>query len=217
MSTGAVKILVLVSGTGSNLQALLDHVKQGRIGASVSAVISDIPNAYALTRAQADDIPALALDFKSFAKREDFETALTHHIDQYEPDIIVLAGFMRILSSALVNKYAGKMINVHPSLLPKYPGLHTHQRAIDANDSEHGSSVHFVTPELDGGPVILQAKVPIFEDDDSHTLAERVKQQEHQILPLVVNWMVQQRLVYKNGQAVLDGQVLPVNGYANED
>ena len=128
-----------------------------------------------------------------------------------------MAGFMRILTPAFVNHYAGRMLNIHPSLLPKYQGLHTHQKAIDAGDSEHGASVHFVTEELDGGPVVLQAKVPVFADDTVEELAQRVHVQEHQIYPLVINWFCQQRLVMKEGKSWLDGECLPVSGYASDD
>ncbi len=134
-------------------------------------------------------------------------------IDKYQPDVIVLAGYMRILSGAFVSHYLGKMINIHPSLLPKYSGLHT-QRAIDAKDKEHGTSVHFVTEELDGGPVVLQAKVPVFEDDDAAALAARVQTQEHTIYPIVTKWLVEERLIMQDGKAWLDGKELGPHGYA---
>lgn len=137
-------------------------------------------------------------------------------MDGYQPDLVVLAGFMRILTADFVKHYAGKMLNIHPSLLPKYPGLHTHRKAIENGDSEHGTSVHFVTEELDGGPVILQAKVPIFAEDSEEAVVERVKAQEHNIYPLVVQWFIDDRLVMKDNLAYLDGQCLPPQGYANE-
>ena len=132
------------------------------------------------------------------------------------PTLVVLAGFMRILTADFTSHYKGRLVNIHPSLLPKYQGLHTHQRALDAGDSEHGVSVHFVTEELDGGPVILQAKVPIFPDDDANDLGLRVHEQEHRIYPLVVNWFCQQRLTMTDAGAILDGQLLPASGYAND-
>ncbi|HAT2909110.1 TPA: phosphoribosylglycinamide formyltransferase, partial [Serratia marcescens] len=152
------KIVVLVSGQGSNLQALIDACQQDRIAAEIVAVFSNKAQAYGLQRAEAADIATQALDAKAYADRTAFDAALADAIDQYQPDLVVLAGYMRILSPQFVQRYAGRMLNIHPSLLPKYPGLHTHRQAIDNGDSEHGTSVHFVTEQLDGGPVILQAK-----------------------------------------------------------
>ncbi|VTR33287.1 Phosphoribosylglycinamide formyltransferase [Serratia fonticola] len=145
------KIVVLVSGQGSNLQALIDACQQGRIAATIVAVFSNNAQAYGLQRAEEAGIAAQALDAKDFADREAFDAALAQAIDQYQPDLVVLAGYMRILSNAFVQHYAGRMLNIHPSLLPKYPGLHTHRQAIDNGDAEHGTSVHFVTEQLDGG------------------------------------------------------------------
>ncbi|MCC3705324.1 phosphoribosylglycinamide formyltransferase [Rouxiella badensis] len=208
------RIVVLVSGNGSNLQAVIDACQQGRVNATLSAVFSNKASAYGLERAQAAGIPAFSLDPKSYANREAFDAALAEEIDAYQPDLVVLAGYMRILSHDFVVRYAGRMLNIHPSLLPKYPGLHTHQKAIDNNDAEHGTSVHFVTQELDGGPVILQAKVPVFEDDTAEDLNQRVQTQEHNIYPLVISWFVDGRLSLREGQAILDGQILPVEGHA---
>lgn len=210
------RIVVLVSGNGSNLQALIDSCAQGRINATLSAVFSNKASAYGLERAQSAGIPAHALDPKSYADRVAFDAALADEIDAYQPDLVVLAGYMRILSDEFVARYAGRMINIHPSLLPKYPGLHTHQKAIDNQDAEHGTSVHFVTQELDGGPVILQAKVPVFEDDSADDLHERVQHQEHDIYPLVVSWFVDGRLTLLDGKVMLDGQVVPAQGHAAE-
>jgi len=162
------------------------------------------------------NIPSTCLDHKTFQDRDSFDISLAQEIDAAQPDIIVLAGFMRILSDAFVAKYLGILLNIHPSLLPKYTGLGTHQRAIDNEDSEHGTSVHFVTPELDGGPVILQAKVPVFEDDTVDDLASRVLIQEHKIYPLVVNWLCNERLALNNKKAFFDGQELPECGYASD-
>ena len=164
-------IVVLISGNGSNLQAILEACEANMPNAQVAAVFSNKADAYGLERAKQFDVNGHFVDPKAFESREDFDAELMKQIDEYQPDVIVLAGYMRILSSAFVSHYLGKMINIHPSLLPKYPGLHTHQRAIDAGDKEHGTSVHFVTEELDGGPVVLQAKVPVFEDDDADALA----------------------------------------------
>ena len=208
------KIVVLVSGQGSNLQALIDACQQGRIAAEIVAVFSNRAQAYGLQRAQAADIAAHALDAKAYADRAAFDAALAEAIDQYQPDLVVLAGYMRILSPQFVQHFAGRMLNIHPSLLPKYPGLHTHRQAIDNGDSEHGTSVHFVTEQLDGGPVILQAKVPIFPGDEEDEVVERVQVQEHQIYPLVVNWFAEGRLAMRGGAAWLDGERLPEQGHA---
>ncbi len=209
-------IVVLVSGNGSNLQAILNACDSNMIRASVKAVFSNKAEAFGLERAKTAAVDAHSVNPKDFGSREEFDHELMTKIDAYQPDLIVLAGYMRILSSEFVRHYAGKMINIHPSLLPKYPGLDTHQRAIDAQDKEHGTSVHFVTEELDGGPVILQAKVPVFEGDDADMLASRVLTQEHCIYPMVCKWFVEERLSMVNGQAILDGKALGKHGYAEE-
>lgn len=210
------KIVVLISGSGSNLQAIIDACKDESFPGEVVGVISNKADAYGLQRAENAGIANQVLDHKSYASRELYDQALVKAINQHQPDLVVLAGFMRILTADFVNEYAGRLINIHPSLLPKYQGLNTHQRAIDAGDKEHGVSVHFVTEELDGGPVILQAKVPIFEGDTVEDLANRVHEQEHRIYPLVVKWFGQKRLHMHNGNAVLDAQILPKQGYAND-
>lgn len=209
------KIVVLISGSGSNLHSLIEATKQD-LQAQIVAVISNQPDAYGLVRAQQAEIPALSLSAKSFASREEYDDALMALIDEYQPDLVVLAGFMRILTADLVKHYAGKMLNIHPSLLPKYPGLHTHRKAIENGDIEHGTSVHFVTEELDGGPVILQAKVPILANDTEDEIIERVKAQEHIIYPIVVQWFISERLVMNNNHAYLDGVCLSPEGYINE-
>ena len=209
-------IVVLISGNGSNLQAILDACENNIIDASVKAVFSNKEDAFGLERARSANVPARSLSPKAYESRELFDVELMKQIDEYQPDLIILAGYMRILSPDFVRHYLGKMINIHPSLLPKYPGLHTHQRAIDAKDAEHGTSVHFVTEELDGGPVILQAKVPVFSDDDADALANRVLTQEHNIYPLVSKWFIEGRLEMNNGKALLDGEYLGQHGYAEE-
>lgn len=210
-------IVVLISGSGSNLQAIIDACSSGFIPAKVSAVISNKANAYGLVRANDAGISTQVLSHKTYSSRDKYDAALIDAINQHQPDLVVLAGFMRILTPAFVQHFHGRLLNVHPSLLPKYQGLDTHQRAIDAGDTEHGCSVHFVTEQLDGGPVILQAKVPVFSDDDALSLAERVHEQEHRIYPLVVRWYCQSRLQQQADQAWLDGNVLAANGYANDD
>lgn len=210
------RILVLISGNGSNLQTLLDQAAEGRIGGEVVAVISNKADAYGLERARRANVATEVLPGRDFADRESYDAALLTLMEGYQPDLVVLAGFMRILTPGFVRHYAGRMLNIHPSLLPKYQGLNTHQRAIDAGDDEHGCSVHFVTEELDGGPVILQARVPVFAEDDAAAVAARVQVQEHAIYPLAVRWFCDGRLTMKDGQAWLDGQPLPPEGHAGE-
>ncbi|AEP29868.1 phosphoribosylglycinamide formyltransferase [Brumicola nitratireducens] len=210
------RIVILVSGNGSNAQAIIDGCSRESIQGTVVKLISNVPTAFALKRAAQANIPSSCIDHKAFENRGAFDLALAKEIDDAKPDVIVLAGFMRVLSGEFVEKYLGKLLNIHPSLLPKYHGLNTHQRAIDNKDSEHGTSVHFVTPEVDGGPVILQAKVPVFEDDTADELAERVLVQEHKIYPLVVNWLCKERIVLTNMKAFFDGQKLPERGYASD-
>nr|WP_086941225.1 phosphoribosylglycinamide formyltransferase [Thaumasiovibrio occultus] len=212
------KIVVLISGHGSNLQAILDATSQGKItNSQVVAVFSNKADAYGLERARLAGVDAISVQQSDFADRDAFDAALADQIDAYAPDLIILAGYMRILSSAFVQRFLGRMINIHPSLLPKYPGLNTHQRALDAGDSEHGTSVHFVTEELDGGPVILQAKVPIFDNDDASDIQDRVQEQEHRIFPLVADWFVKERLRFQDNHAWLDSTRLPSHGYASDD
>lgn len=211
-----MRILVLISGSGSNLQTILDSCAGGKIAGEVVGVISNKADAYGLVRAEEAGVATSILAQQQFASREAYDAALLALMQEYQPDLVVLAGFMRILSPALVQHFSGRMLNIHPSLLPKYQGLHTHQRAIDAGDAEHGASVHFVTEELDGGPVILQARVPIFEGDDAGDVAARVQAQEHSIYPLVVQWFCEGRLRMQEGKALLDGAVLEPAGYASE-
>ena len=210
-------IVVLISGSGSNLQAIIDACAAGFIAGRIRAVISNKAGVYGLERAAEADIPAVIMDHKSFSDRQSYDAALQQTIDSYQPDLVVLAGFMRILTADFVGHYQGRLLNIHPSLLPKYQGLNTHQRALDAGDTQHGCSVHFVTAELDGGPVVLQAKVPIFAGDEATQIAERVHEQEHRIYPLVVRWFCQGRLQQQADKALLDGQILSDHGYADDD
>ena len=187
------RIVVLISGHGSNLQALIDAQQRDELGGGqIVAVVSNRAEAYGLQRAQQANIPAEHLSHKDFATREGFDAALMTRIDTYAPDLVVLAGFMRILTPAFVQHYAGKMVNIHPSLLPKYPGMHTHARAIEAGDQEHGASVHYVTEGVDEGPVILQGRVPILADDTPDTLQQRVHALEHQLYPRAVRMICEQ-------------------------
>ena len=187
------RIVVLISGHGSNLQALMDAEQRGELGGGrIVAVLSNRADAYGLARARKAGIAAEHLSHKDFADRENFDAALAQCIDQHHPDLIVLAGFMRILSPAFVRHYAGRMINIHPSLLPKYPGMHTHARALEAGDPEHGATVHWVTEGVDEGPVILQDRVPIFPGDTPESLQQRVHAIEHQLYPRAVRMLCEQ-------------------------
>lgn len=210
------RLVVLISGNGSNLQSLLDACASGRVHGSVAAVFSNKASAFGLERAKEAGVPTHALAASDFADREAFDRQLMTEIDAYAPDLVVLAGYMRILSSAFVARYHDRLLNIHPSLLPKYPGLHTHRQALENGDAEHGTSVHFVTDELDGGPVILQAKVPVFAGDSEQEITQRVQHQEHAIYPLVINWFIEGRLTMRDGKAWLDGKQLPPQGHAHE-
>ena len=199
-------LVVLISGNGSNLQAIIDAIEEQGLQAEVRAVISNNPDAYGLTRARNANIAAEILDHRNFPSREAYDQELQLLIDRYQPDLVILAGFMRILTEDFVNHYQGRMLNIHPSLLPKYQGLNTHQRVLEAGDNVHGVSVHFVTPELDGGPVILQAEVPVHPGDTPDDLAQRVHQQEHVIYPLVIRWISENRLALEGDTVQFDGQ-----------
>ena len=182
------KIVILISGSGSNLQSFIDACSAGVVDGEIMAVISNRPGVKGLDRASAADIPNIVIDHRAFQSREEFDQHLAEVITSFTPDLVVLAGFMRILTDGFVNQFIGKLINIHPSLLPVYPGLNTHQRAIEAGDSTAGATVHFVTSELDGGPAILQAAVPILPKDTAVDLAARVLIVEHEIYPVVAQW-----------------------------
>lgn len=202
------KIVVLISGSGSNLQSILDACHQGQINGHVVAVFSNKAEAYGLERARQAGVDAHTLVTTHFPDRNSFDQQLITEIDRYTPDLVVLAGYMRILTPGFVAHYAGRMLNIHPSLLPRYPGLHTHRQAIANKDSLHGASVHFVTDELDGGPLVIQASVPIYASDDEASLATRVLHQEHIIYPRAINWFTEGRLVMSGDIALLDGKPL---------
>ncbi len=200
-------VVVLISGSGSNLQAIIDAAQAG-LPIEIRAVISNRADAFGLERARRAGIHTEVLDHKDFDGREAYDAALQALIDSFEPGLLVLAGFMRILTDAFVRHYEGRMFNIHPSLLPRYKGLHTHARAIEAGDAEHGASVHFVTPELDGGPLIIQASVPVKADDTPESLAARVLEQEHIIYPKAIGWFAEGRLELKHGVVYRDGEAL---------
>lgn len=203
-----IRVVVLISGNGSNLQALIDRQIAGTLPVSICAVISNRPNAYGLTRASTAGIATEVVNHQSYADRDSFDNRLIETIDSYKPDLIVLAGFMRILTPEFVRHYHGKLMNIHPSLLPDYRGLNTHQRAIAAGEKHHGATVHFVTVELDGGPLIVQARLPIDETEVAASLARKVQDIEHQIYPLAIKWYAEGRLKMQGDKAFLDGKPL---------
>lgn len=212
-----IRVVVLISGGGSNLQAIIDASRAAEFPAQVVAVFSNRPAVHGLARAADAGIPGKVIEHSGFTDRAAFDQALQYEIDQYRPDLVVLAGFMRILTPEFVANYQGRMLNIHPSLLPKFPGLHTHRRALDENQSEHGTTVHFVTAQLDGGPAIIQAKVPVNNDDTEQTLADRVLQQEHKIYPIAVRWFAEGRLKLIEEKVLLDGLILPPGGSMYSD
>jgi phosphoribosylglycinamide formyltransferase-1 len=201
-------IVVLVSGRGSNLRAIHEHICSGAVPAEIRAVVSDRPQAAALTWAARQGLTCAALAPSDFPDRESFDEALADLLTGYDPALVALAGFMRILSPAFVDQFEGRMLNIHPSLLPRHRGLRTHRKVLASGESEHGASVHFVTRELDGGPVVIQARVPVHDGDDEATLAARVLVQEHRIYPRAIDWFVSGRLQYRGGAAWLDGRRL---------
>lgn len=210
------RIAVLISGYGSNLQALIDACNHDYINAEIVLVVSNKARVKGLTRAAEAGIDTAVISAKEYPERVDYDRSLMELLTDYSIDLVVLAGFMRILSAELVSAYHGRILNIHPSLLPKYPGLNTHQRALDNGDKESGCSIHFVTAELDGGPIILQTKVPIFADDDAELISQRVNSQELTSYPLVVKWFCEDRLIMRNKKAWLDNQPLGPNGYADK-
>jgi len=210
--TASCNVVVLISGSGSNLQALIDSQAEDN-PARIRAVISNRADAFGLTRAQDADIPTAVLDHKAFDGRESFDAALMEVIDEHAPDLVILAGFMRILTPGFVRHYQGRLLNIHPSLLPKYKGLDTHRRALEAGDSEHGCSVHFVTEELDGGPVAIQAALAVEPGENIEQLTQRVHSAEHQIYPLAMRWFAEGRLRLAEQGAMLDDVNLPASGY----
>jgi len=203
--TSRTSAAVLISGSGTNLQAFIDATRSGDLDIHLGVVLSNKAAAAGLDRARKANISVECIEHRNFPDREQFDAALVSTLDQYEPDLIILAGFMRILTPVFIEHFAGRIFNIHPSLLPKYPGLDTHQRAIDAGDQWHGSTVHFATEELDGGPRIIQGRLPVLPDDTAETLAARVLKVEHQIYPKAAALFAAGRLEYRDGGAWLDG------------
>ena len=206
------RIAVLLSGRGSNFQSILAASQSGTLGGQVGIVISNRPGAGGLDIAREAAIQTALIDHQSYESREAFDADLASVLESQSPDLVVLAGFMRILTPGFVSRFAGRLMNIHPSLLPLYPGLHTHQRALDAGDSRAGATVHYVTGELDGGPPILQAKVAVQPDDDEESLAARVLQVEHQIYPTAISWHLSGRLQFEQGRLHLDEKLVPPTG-----
>ncbi len=205
-------LVILISGRGSNMQAILDEAAAGRLPVRVCAVISNEPEAAGLARAHTRGVPTYVVCHRNYPDRRTFEAALMERIDVCQPDCVALAGFMRVLSRQFVEHYAGRLLNIHPALLPQFPGLNTHERALRAGVARHGASVHFVTPAVDQGPVIIQAAVPVRPDDTPETLAARVLEEEHRIYPQAIRWFVEGRLSVENGRVLLDGAVRPEQG-----
>ncbi len=199
------RVVILISGRGSNMEALIAARDAGELPVSIAAVISNRPEARGLETAARAGIAAVALDHKAFESREAFDGALAECIDQHAPDLVVLAGFMRILGEDFVRHYEGRLLNIHPSLLPAFPGLNTHRRALEEGVRLHGCTVHFVTPALDHGPIILQAAVPVLDSDSEDSLAARVLAQEHVIYPRAVRWFAEGRLQLQNGRVLVAG------------
>ena len=214
---GKLPVVVLLSGSGSNLQAIIDN--STRLPIEIRAVISNQADAYGLVRAENAGITTRVLNHKSFADRDDYDQALLELVESFKPGLVVLAGFMRILTTAFVNHFHGRMLNIHPSLLPKFRGLHTHQRALDEGETIHGVSVHFVTEELDGGPLITQAQVPVLAGDDADMLGARVLKREHRLYPMTIQWFAEGRLRLSDDKLTLDGKPLdsPVVFTADQD
>lgn len=203
-----LRVAVLISGNGSNLQALIDAADAGTLGGEICVVVSNRAQAFGLERARRAGIPARVLEHGAFADRAAYDRALLELLQDYAPELIALAGFMRVLGAAFVAHYAGRILNVHPSLLPAFPGLDTHERALRAGVEEHGASIHFVTEALDAGPVVVQGRVAVNDGDTVETLAERVHGIEHRIYPAAVAWYAQQRLTWRDGHAWFDGAPL---------
>jgi phosphoribosylglycinamide formyltransferase-1 len=201
-------IVILISGSGTNLQAIIDAVAAGQINASISAVISNRADAKGLDRARQQHIKAVIIDQNEYHDRASYDQALISEIDKYKPDLIVLAGFMRILSEEFISHFNNIILNIHPSLLPEFKGLHTHRRALEASKKTHGASVHFVSNELDSGPVVIQAEVPVLANDTEDALAERVLHQEHVIYPTAIAWYIDGRLEVNGNTVLLDDKVL---------
>ena len=203
--TSRCKTAILISGSGTNLQAFIDAVQNGDLDLELTVVFSNNPEAYGLDRAEKAGIPTACIQHSDYLDRESFDQAVIAELDRFNPDLLILAGFMRILTPAFVAHYAGKILNIHPALLPLYPGLNTHQRVLDAGDEWHGSTVHFVTEQLDAGPRILQGRLAVIPGESANELEKRVQALEHQIYPTAAGWVGSGKVVYRNGETWIDG------------
>ncbi|NND81988.1 MAG: phosphoribosylglycinamide formyltransferase [Gammaproteobacteria bacterium] len=200
------RAVVLISGSGSNLQAFIDQVDQGELPIDLSLVVSNNPDAYGLTRAQQAGIDTACINHRDFDSREEFDQALLDRIDMAEPDIVILAGFMRILTAEFVHHFENRLVNIHPALLPKFPGTDTHQRAINAGEHWHGATIHFVVPEVDAGPIILQGRIQVRRGESAEQLQQRVHKIEHRLYPLAVKWFAEGRLTVRDDAVLLDNE-----------
>lgn len=213
MTQRPLALVVLISGNGSNLQAIIDAIEKDELHATIKLVISNQPDAFGLIRAKKHGIATALCDHRDYPNRHCYDDALLALIEDVDPNLVVLAGFMRILGSRITSTYQGKMLNIHPSLLPKYPGLHTHQQALQNGDTQHGSTVHFVTKELDGGPIICQSKIDIAPTDDMKSLEGKIKSIEHQLYPQVLQWIASGQLILQDKQIIFNGERLSPTGY----
>jgi len=206
------RLVVLASGNGSNFQAIIDACESGRLDAEIVLLVVNRPGAYALERAAQHGIPGRLIDHKAYADRESFDKALADAVDEARPDWVIMAGFMRILTDAFVERFRGRLINIHPSLLPKYPGMDTHARALEAGDRQHGATVHFVTPTVDDGPPIVQGRLEIFDNDDVAALKQRIHGIEHRIYPLAIDWLVQGKIDFDRAEQQTRPAVVDASG-----
>lgn len=212
MSHEPAPVVVLISGRGSNLQALIGECRAGTLPIVIRAVLCNNPHAEGLSIARQSGIPTVVVDHRDYTDRARYDRILMESIDRFEPRLVILAGFMRILGTEFIHHYAGRLLNIHPSLLPAFRGLNTHARALQAGVRTHGASVHFVTDDLDGGPVIIQAAVDVLPGDTPETLAQRVLQEEHRIYPLAIRWFIEGRLTLRNGRVLLDNGIRAEQG-----
>ena len=216
MTTKPIGIVILISGRGSNMKAIIDAASSQAIPVDIRAVISNNPDAGGLETAHRAGLDTRVLDHSKFDDRDTFDSVLIELIDEHQPELVVLAGFMRILGRPFVDHYTGRLMNIHPALLPAFPGLSTHERALEAGATRHGATVHFVTHDVDAGPIIIQAAVHVKNDDSASDLAARVLEQEHRIYPLAVGWFAEGRLGVKNGKVLLDGAQQPEQGLISD-
>ena len=211
LTSDRLKLVVLISGGGSNLQSLIDAIDAGELSASIAAVFSNESDAFGLQRASKAGIPTHVLSHRDYENRSAYDAVLADQIAKYQPDLLILAGFMRILSASFVARFSDRMLNIHPALLPRFKGVNTHQRAIDAGEVEHGATVHLVTESLDDGPNLLQAKVPVLKNDNAASLQQRVLKEEHRIYPQAIQMLATGKLVIQDGTILDNGDPTAAN------